>query len=390
MIHAKAPANGLYRSDDAGATWQQVNDQNGTAWYYSQVSCDPTNPEHVITLNAQSRESKRRRQDVSAVRGRRRAQRSSRALDQRRQPGAHDPRQRRRPVHVVGRRPHVGPQREHRRRTVLHHRRRRRAAVLQRVRRPAGQSDVGRSEPNAQHIRADQRRLVPHGRRRRLLRRSRSVRPQPRLRRDRRRAAWCATTRARVRRRTSARAEARRAHSASTGARRSCRRKHDAKTVYMAANYLFKSTDRGDTWETISPDLTRGIDRNKLPMRGGRARLDGASAATKARRNSATSRRSTSRRSSQGVLAVGTDDGLIQVTRDGGKTWTKTEKFPGVPETTFVSRVVWSQAQRRNDLRHARRTPQQRLQAVRREEHRLRHDVDVDRRQSAGRRHRCR
>jgi hypothetical protein len=44
------------------------------------------------------------------------------------------------------------------------------------------------------------------------------------------------------------------------------------------------------------------------------------------------------------LLAVGTDDGLIQVTRDGGKTWAKTDKFPSVPETTFVSRVVWSQA----------------------------------------------
>ena len=57
MIHAKAPANGLYRSDDAGATWRLVNDQNGTAWYYSQVRCDPTDPDHVVTLNANSRES---------------------------------------------------------------------------------------------------------------------------------------------------------------------------------------------------------------------------------------------------------------------------------------------------------------------------------------------
>ena len=70
MIHAKPPANGLYRSDDAGASWQQVNDQNGTAWYYSQVLCDPTDPDHVITLNAQLARVARRRQDVHAVRGR--------------------------------------------------------------------------------------------------------------------------------------------------------------------------------------------------------------------------------------------------------------------------------------------------------------------------------
>jgi hypothetical protein len=43
-------------------------------------------------------------------------------------------------------------------------------------------------------------------------------------------------------------------------------------------------------------------------------------------------------------LVVGTDDGLVQVTRDGGRTWAKTERFANVPETTFVSRVVWSRA----------------------------------------------
>src|SRR3954468_2107644 len=58
MVHAKPPANGLYRSDDAGGSWHLVNDQNGTAWYYSQVKCDPTDPEHVVTLNANSRESR--------------------------------------------------------------------------------------------------------------------------------------------------------------------------------------------------------------------------------------------------------------------------------------------------------------------------------------------
>ena len=44
--------------------------------------------------------------------------------------------------------------------------------------------------------------------------------------------------------------------------------RHDPKTLYMAANYLFRSPDRGDSWVTISPDLTRSIDRSKLPMRG--------------------------------------------------------------------------------------------------------------------------
>ncbi len=57
MVHAKGTTNGLYRSDDAGTTWRHLNDVNGTAWYYSQVYCDPTDVDHVITLSANSRES---------------------------------------------------------------------------------------------------------------------------------------------------------------------------------------------------------------------------------------------------------------------------------------------------------------------------------------------
>src|SRR5262249_29966141 len=118
---------------------------------------------------------------------------------------------------------------------------------------------------------------------------------------------------------------------------------HDAKTVYMAANFLFRSPDRGDTWETISSDLTRGIDRNILPMRG--AKVDSAALG----RNEGTAEFSNISTIAEsplkaGLLVVGTDDGLIQVTRDGGKTWSKTDRFPNVPETTYVSRVIWSRA----------------------------------------------
>ncbi|MGH7616932.1 MAG: WD40/YVTN/BNR-like repeat-containing protein, partial [Gemmatimonadaceae bacterium] len=119
--------------------------------------------------------------------------------------------------------------------------------------------------------------------------------------------------------------------------------RHDAKTVYLAANYLFKSTDRGDTWQTLGPDLTRGVDRNKLPMRGATpdSTALGRNEGTAEFGNISTIDESPLRAA---LLVVGTDDGLIQVTRDGGKTWTKTAAFPGVPDTTFVSRVVWSRA----------------------------------------------
>jgi hypothetical protein len=119
--------------------------------------------------------------------------------------------------------------------------------------------------------------------------------------------------------------------------------KHEAKTVYMAANYLFKSTDRGDSWETISPDLTRNIDRNKLPLRGA---VPDSSALGRNEGTAEFSNISTIDESplKAGLLVVGTDDGIIQVTRDGGKNWQKTDHFPGVPDTTFVSRVVFSRA----------------------------------------------
>ena len=44
--------------------------------------------------------------------------------------------------------------------------------------------------------------------------------------------------------------------------------RHDASTLYFAANKLFKSNNRGDDWKTISPDLSRQLDRNKLPVMG--------------------------------------------------------------------------------------------------------------------------
>ena len=236
--------------------------------------CDPTDPEHVVTLNAQVARVARRRQDVQPFAAGNGIHSDHHALwinpDN---TGADDPRQRRRAVYVVGRRAHLGPQREHRRRTVLRDRGRRRAAVLQRVRRPAGQSDVGRSESHAQQLRPD---ATPTGSAWRAATAStpcpirsisRSSTP------NRRRAASFATTRAPARRRTSARCRSPASATATTGARRFFRRSTTRRRSTWRRNYLFKSIDRGDSWDEISPDLTRGIDRNKLPLRGAVARL---------------------------------------------------------------------------------------------------------------------
>ena len=57
VVHAAPSRGGVYRSDDGGNSWRQVSNNNGTAWYYGQVRCDPTDPDHVVKLNVGSQES---------------------------------------------------------------------------------------------------------------------------------------------------------------------------------------------------------------------------------------------------------------------------------------------------------------------------------------------
>ena len=117
---------------------------------------------------------------------------------------------------------------------------------------------------------------------------------------------------------------------------------HDNNRLYFAANKLFRTDDKGSTWETISPDLTRQIDRNKLKVMGRVQSIDAVA------KNGSTSPYGTIVAFSEStiqadLLYVGTDDGLIQITEDGGKTWTKIGSFPGVPEHTYVNALLASQ-----------------------------------------------
>lgn len=120
--------------------------------------------------------------------------------------------------------------------------------------------------------------------------------------------------------------------------------RHQASRLYFGANKLFRSNDRGDSWQAISPDLSRQIDRNTLPVMG---RIQSIDAVAK---NGSTSQYGAIVAFSESpldenLLYAGTDDGLIQVTEDGGKTWRKleSEKIAGVPERSYVNYLLASQ-----------------------------------------------
>lgn len=116
---------------------------------------------------------------------------------------------------------------------------------------------------------------------------------------------------------------------------------HKHTRIYFAANILFRSEDRGDSWKAISPDLTRQIDRDTLPVMG---KIQPPDAVAKHQSTSLYGEIVAFAESpkNEGLLAVGTNDGLVQVTENGGGAWKKIESFPGVPDRTFVSRLAFS------------------------------------------------
>ena len=112
---------------------------------------------------------------------------------------------------------------------------------------------------------------------------------------------------------------------------------HDSKTIYYAGNHLFKSVDRGNTWTIISPDLSSN-DPVLTDRESGGLTRDVTGAETHG-----TAITISESPIAPGVIWVGTDDGNVQLTRDGGAGWTNVRpNVAGVPERTWVSRVTAS------------------------------------------------
>jgi len=113
---------------------------------------------------------------------------------------------------------------------------------------------------------------------------------------------------------------------------------HDNHRLYFGAQILFQSDDQASTWRPISGDLTRNIDRNQLEVMG---RVWSVDAVGKNRSTSEYGHIVAVSESPlvEGLIYVGTDDGLVQVTEDGGQNWRAVESFPGVPDTSFVHDV---------------------------------------------------
>ncbi|MBL7875866.1 MAG: hypothetical protein JNL53_09385, partial [Cyclobacteriaceae bacterium] len=109
---------------------------------------------------------------------------------------------------------------------------------------------------------------------------------------------------------------------------------HDANTVYTGGNVIFRSRDKGYTWEQISGDLTTN-DKSKQKSSGGEIYQDNTAAEFHC-----TILTIAESPVQKDVIWAGTDDGNIQLTRDGGKTWTNLKSsIAGLPAFAWVSKI---------------------------------------------------
>ncbi|MEE2640199.1 MAG: glycosyl hydrolase [Planctomycetota bacterium] len=109
---------------------------------------------------------------------------------------------------------------------------------------------------------------------------------------------------------------------------------HNHRRIYYGSQVLFCSDDRGNSWKAISGDLSRNLDRNQLKVMGRVWSVDAVA------KNMSTSMYGTivsvsESPKQEGLIYAGTDDGLLQVTSDGGKKWTAISRFGDLPVPEF-------------------------------------------------------
>ncbi|NNE99336.1 MAG: glycosyl hydrolase, partial [Pyrinomonadaceae bacterium] len=115
---------------------------------------------------------------------------------------------------------------------------------------------------------------------------------------------------------------------------------HDPKRIYHASQRVWRSDDRGDSWRAISPDLTKNGNRMHMPMMGRTWSVE-AGWDLYAMSNYHTIANFSESPVDENILWVGTDDGLIQVSSNGGGSWTKIDlaNVKGVPATAYVNDI---------------------------------------------------
>lgn len=109
----------------------------------------------------------------------------------------------------------------------------------------------------------------------------------------------------------------------------------DKATIYYGSQFVHKSTDKGNTWQIISGDLTTNDPEKQKQHESGGLTMDATGA-----ENHCTILAITPSAVERGVLWVGTDDGLVQLSRDGGKTWSNvTPKIPAYPKNAWIPQI---------------------------------------------------
>ena len=352
-VAAAARSDDCYRGGDPG--------------YYNEIYVDAHDPETIWSLQTNVDRSTDGGKTWSQVADARRARRSSRHRVRSDRQEPRHPRQRRRPLRDLRRHEDVAALHQPAAVAVLPGRHRQREAVLQRLRRRAGQRHHLRAVAHGQPRRHPHQRLVQRRRRRRLpaARRSRGsddglravagrgaqparsheralgLHPSAAAEHERRRQAAGAGSRRRRRAADAAADSGRRASAAGTGTRRSSSARTTAAGSITAASGSTAATIAATRGSTVSPDLTRQLDATKIEIMG--KVWPPYSVAF----NQATTTLSTITAIDEsplldGLLYVGTDDGLVQISEDGGRTWRKAEKFPGVAEYSYVTDVFAS------------------------------------------------